>query len=311
MRSSQQGFTLVELLVVIAIIGILIALLLPAVQAAREAARRMTCSNHLKQIGVAVANYESGHAVLPTGRTGCDMSTHGSCADTVGEPYSRAATSGFALLLPYLEQQQLYDTFGFQNGAVYPDNANDSLIKNWYVGLEEALQERPDMFVCPSETSEPLGHFGVHPQPCATGNYAFVSGSYGPTYGSSLKVKTDNNGPFVYHLEIKLRGISDGLSHTMFVGEIIDVDDNGVPNCWMATSRHSDCLRTTENPLNTPTKMGITNSSGQNGAFASVHPGGAQFSFGDGHVEFLSENIDLYAYRAMSTRAEGEVYAKE
>ena len=106
---ARNAFTLVELLVVIAIIGILVSLLLPAVQQAREAARRMQCSNNLKQIALALANYESGVGVFPPGRMGCDGWTQDVCKDNPG--IQRPGTSGFVMILPQLEQQNLYDKF--------------------------------------------------------------------------------------------------------------------------------------------------------------------------------------------------------
>src|SRR3954452_17405253 len=122
---EPRGFTLVELLVVIAIIGILVALLLPAIQAAREAARRMSCSNNLKQIGVGEANYELSHKELPPARPGPD-STSSREVISVGRPagpratggkgYERSGASGFVLMLPFMEDQALYDQFDIDRG---------------------------------------------------------------------------------------------------------------------------------------------------------------------------------------------------
>src|SRR4051794_1931302 len=122
---ERLGFTLVELLVVIAIIGILVALLLPAIQAAREAARRMSCSNNLKQIGIAEANYEQVHKVLPPARPGPDATTSNEVR-LVGRPpgaragggkgYERSGVSGFVLLLPFVEDQALYEQFDIDRG---------------------------------------------------------------------------------------------------------------------------------------------------------------------------------------------------
>jgi prepilin-type processing-associated H-X9-DG protein len=94
----------------------------------------------------------------------------------------------------------------------------------------------------------------------------------------------------------------------MFVGEVIESHTSESGNCWLYGSRHGSSMRSTENPLNTPPGEGVILSESRrvNGAFASRHPGGAMFGFGDGHVSFLSENIDLETYRALSTRAGGE-----
>src|SRR5688500_11603163 len=116
----RRAFTLVELLVVIAIIGILVALLLPAVQAAREAARRMQCSNNLKQIALGMQNYHDTYKTFPPGRMGCDGSGPGNC--TGGPDIIRAGTSGFVCLLPFVEQRQLYDGMSFEQGWIWPTN---------------------------------------------------------------------------------------------------------------------------------------------------------------------------------------------
>ena len=108
---NERGFTLVELLVVIAIIGILIALLLPAVQAAREAARRSSCTNNLKQLALAMHNHESTYKEYPAGREGCD----GAC-----NPKNGPGTSGFVYILPYIEQQNLYDQFMAEADTITP-----------------------------------------------------------------------------------------------------------------------------------------------------------------------------------------------
>src|SRR5690349_19077114 len=131
----RKAFTLVELLVVIAIIGVLIALLLPAVQAAREAARRTQCTNNLKQTALALANFEGAKKQFPPGRLGCD-STSGACAKacmngTVGQ----ANTSGFVALLPYLEDGSLYEQSQLKNSRQL---WNDGDYPSWYTNAANA-----------------------------------------------------------------------------------------------------------------------------------------------------------------------------
>ena len=289
------AFTLVELLVVIAIIGILIALLLPAVQAAREAARRSQCCNHLKQIGLALANYEGSFKVYPSGRLGCDGS--GPCTQN----YQRVGTSGLVMLLPYVEQQTLYDKFDFSDGPWA------AATTTWIAKNAEAIRQTVATYVCPSDTSKPFTDSPPNADnPAATGNYAFVTGTYGPSAGIGDNVKWKNNGLFYYKSAHRIADVTDGLTATMFVGEVIETHTSSSSNIWSMAGRHTSCQRSTDNPLNTRPGQGVVYS-GANGAFASRHPGGGQFAFGDGHVSFLSETIDLATYRALSTRAGGEI----
>jgi prepilin-type N-terminal cleavage/methylation domain-containing protein/prepilin-type processing-associated H-X9-DG protein len=308
MRHRFSGFTLVELLVVIAIIGTLIALLLPAVQTAREAARRSQCSNNLRQIGLALANYQDGNKVFPPGRVGCDGWTGGPCGTKPGS--SRPATSGFVLILPHLELLSLYKMFmPFAKGAVYPGQPNDQddgTTSGWRTpSVDAAIRTRPPVFVCPSDKSQPMRGS------CATGSYALCMGSVGPSKGiDAVKVKHNNNGTFMYVTLYQPKDIVDGLSRTIFVGETIEAHTDESANCWVLGTRHLNCLRSADNPLNTKPGKGIVDDRygyKTNGAFASRHPGGASFAFGDGHVVFLSELIDLKTYRALATRAGREV----
>ncbi len=310
MRSPQGGFTLIELLVVIAIIGILIALLLPAVQSARESARQAKCSNNLKQITLALVNYESTHGVFPPGRMGCDGWTANVCKNNPG--YARPGSSGFVMLLPQLELQPLYDLLEpFAKGAVFPaqpGDVADGTTDGWRTAaVDKAIRSRSDVFVCPSDDSEPLNGS------CTTGSYALVQGSNGPSFGiDQYRVKHYNNGVFLYRTVKSAKDVVDGLSNTMFVGETIEGHTRESANCWAVGSRHLHSLRSTDNPLNTPPGQGVTvdlYGYSANGAFASRHPFGAFFGFGDGHARFLSENIDLDTYRGLSTRAGREVPA--
>jgi prepilin-type N-terminal cleavage/methylation domain-containing protein/prepilin-type processing-associated H-X9-DG protein len=304
-RFISAGFTLVELLVVIAIIGILVALLLPAVQAAREAARRAQCTNNLKQIVLAIANYESTSKTYPPGRMGCDCWTGNVCGNRPDS--TRPGTSGFVMILPQMELQGLYDSFNdFQLGAVYPATGcgGTADTAGWNTGIAQYLLVRPKAYVCPSDTSEP------NRGSAATGSYALVHGSRGPTNGiDQMLVKHYNTGVFNYRTVYRTSDVTDGLSNTMFAGEVIEAHTADSSNRWLVGSRHTDSLRSTDNPLNTPPSTGVVVTlygNRVNGAFASRHPNGAMFAFGDGHVNFFSENIDLTVYRALSTRAEGE-----
>jgi prepilin-type N-terminal cleavage/methylation domain-containing protein len=306
------GFTLVELLVVIAIIGVLVALLLPAVQMARESARRMSCTNNQKQLALALQNYVDVVKILPPGRLGCDCNTSTTDGCGVRPSSTRPGTSGFGLILPQLELQGLYETLGWQKGAVLPATGCAGVTDDtagWQTAIiTQAVAARPKTFVCPSDNSE---KFLRSAPGWATGNYAFVHGTMGASYGTSQAQKHANTGAFMYLRTIRVAEITDGTSNTMFTGEVIMAHTDESSNRWLIGSRHTDCLRATENPLNTPPggygKFLDAYGFKVNGAFASRHPRGALFSFGDAHVQFLSDNISLTVYKALSTRDGGEL----
>lgn len=305
----SRAFTLVELLVVIAIIGVLVALLLPAVQAAREAARRAECVNNLKQIGLAFQNYESALKTYPPGRVGCDGSSL--CTLDTG----KVGASALVMILPQLEQQSLYDQFDFTDGPWTYDST-------WIPLNAVAIGTRVQAYVCPSDDSEPYSRDVSWPTynvdtttlQVAVGNYSPVAGTFGFTSHGSIdgEIKYYNTGVFHYLFPYAPRHVTDGLSNTMFAGEAIGVDTPDSSNIWSFAIRFIDCQRTTDNPLNTlpgePNAYSPSDGSYRaNGAFASQHPGGANFAFGDASVRFLSEGIDFETYQALSTRAGGEV----
>jgi prepilin-type N-terminal cleavage/methylation domain-containing protein/prepilin-type processing-associated H-X9-DG protein len=307
-----RGFTLVELLVVITIIGILIALLLPAVQIAREAARRMQCSNNQKQMTLAMLSFEQANKVFPAGRLGCDTSSAPECA----KPPRNTGFSGasvFAQILPQLDMQPICDSLDLNDKAVgYPIWAFTWPVNNWYVDTRPVgLAARPSVFVCPSDLANPVAEqVDKYPAPAspalglATGSYAGVGGTKGPGGGGG---KYDNNGMFFYLRQINASEVSDGLSATLFVGEACGASEKKWPILWTYGERELG-LRMTTNPLNTPPGEGVvdpgnTSYGALNGAFGSYHPGGANFGYGDGHVEFLADSIDFTLYQALSTRA--------
>lgn len=314
------AFTLVELLVVIAIIGILVALLLPAVQAAREAARRSQCINNLKQIGIALQNYESTHKTFPAGRLGCDTWTGEPCS---GVPLTeRVGASLFVAILPFIEEQSLFDQFNIENFVGGPWVTKTGGDISWLPRYERAIGTRPQVFVCPSD-SPPIccipdgtlivgeSHYVSGRVNCAaTGNYAGVMASMEGPPDNSYLVKV-GSGAFLYVKELGLRKFTDGLSTTLFVGEaVVSETADGGGMVWNLGYRFST-LRTATNPINTPSGKGILTTSANrtpmNGAFQSKHPGGALFVFGDAHVEFLDDNIDhLRVYAALATRNGGE-----
>jgi prepilin-type N-terminal cleavage/methylation domain-containing protein/prepilin-type processing-associated H-X9-DG protein len=318
-RPRREAFTLVELLVVIAIIGILVALLLPAIQAAREAARRSQCVNNLKQIGLAIINYETTQKEYPPGRLNCDPgSPYFDCLYDLPDQPSRSRMSGFVLILPYLEEQALFDQAGIdQEDGIWRDNdlwASNPL-------RVEVVESRPSVYVCPSSTSLPTPETRADTSDfsdiaLATGTYAFVHGKRGPSWMSTtapLYVKTRNTGVFNYFRKVSARQVTDGLSDTMLAGEVLQAHTAGNRSIWTIGARLLDSMRTTECPLNTPPSSqdcdffpvvpSVSPPQVENGAFGSEHPGGANFVFGDGRVEFIADSIVDELYQAGATIA--------
>ena len=303
---KDGAFSLVELLVVIAIVGILVALLLPAVQAAREAARRTECRNHLKQIGLAVALYEESREKYPAGRMGCTVDPSPTppapawpedlCA---AMKIPMCGSSAFVHLLPYLEEAPLADALDVAGDGLWVDNLNDLA---WFMQADDAKQNallvQPTVYHCPSSNAAVISDI-YPPTMSATGDYAMCSGTLGPD-SEDHQVKYENDGAFVYVRRRQPRMITDGLSKTYFVGEVSDAHLWESSNVWTYGRIHSDSMRSTRNPLNTGIGEGVVQNR-RHGAFGSEHPGGANFAFGDGHVEFVADDVDLDVYRAAST----------
>ncbi|MEZ6097874.1 MAG: DUF1559 domain-containing protein [Pirellulaceae bacterium] len=294
------GFTLVELLVVIAIVGVMVALLLPAVNAAREAARKTACINNQRQIGLALRNYESAARKFPPGRTGCDDTgdrmDHAVCPP--GLPaVAKVGASGFILMLPQLEHQGLYDQLDIDHGGLWNRNVDDLY---WYENEAKCrgIKERVAEFLCPSDTSGAISDV-YNPVHAATGSYALSQGSLGPDSPVHL-TKFENDGMFLYVTARRENQLKDGTSKTIAIGEVAMSDTWESSNTWTYALANADCLRSTRNQMNTPPGKGVVLRR-QNGAFGSQHPSGAVFTYADGHVMFVSDDIDGDVYRAMST----------
>ena len=307
-QTRPAAFTLVELLVVIAVIGVLIALLLPAVQAAREAARRTQCINQQKQVLAAILNYEAAAGRFPPGRIGCDDAGDGAnppaqCPPGL-PPEKKTAASGFISILPQLELQALYDQLSVERGGLWNRNINHIA---WYsVPTKRAgVEQRVPLFVCPDDPSEPVSE-EYPPIRAATSSYAFVQGSEGPRAADLIRMKYASDGMFMYVSRVRPKEVVDGLSHSLALGEVTFSDWWESSNTWTYALANADCLRSADYPLNTPPGSGSSYQR-RNGAFGSYHPSGAVFAYGDGHVGFIADEIDLAAYRAASTIAGGEL----
>ncbi len=314
--SANRGFTLVELLVVIAIIGVLVALLLPAVQAAREAARRMQCTNNVKQLILADLGYEDSKGNLVPARLGPD-GTGSPEVRHLRYKTDRSGASGFVLLLPYLEQSSLFDQFDvYKNNSIFPSDqvGNEPGTSNWRtLARMQAIGVRPDFIACPSSGDEPQTQiksyqsWDVVP---ATGNYAFMGGHRGPNGQNPVNAcltKHHNTGAHLYWTTNTLKEIEDGTSNTISIGEVIDSHTRNSSNIWTYVLRYADSFRVTDVAVNTPpgveAKRVGSNAAVVNGAFQSRHPGGAVFGYLDGHVIFVDEGIGTVEYQNLSTIA--------
>lgn len=306
MQCRRLAFTLVELLVVIAIIGILIALLLPAIQAAREAARRNSCVNNLKQVHLGMANYEESFKAFPPGRWGCDGTNTGPCATA-----TKSATGAFVLILPFIEEKSLYQSFT-KPQLLYTGS--------WKTANNlAAIKAVVPTYLCASDSTvgtETRTRSAANDDDgfeSAIGSYAGNMGTQGPSKNTTAPgVKYDNDGMFEYVAGNKMRRVTDGTSKTFLVGEVASPQSGDSSNKWSYGQRYLDTMRVTDNPLNTEPGTGIALkdydgkggfSQKENGSFGSNHVGGANFAFVDGHVVFLTDEVSLQTYRALSTKA--------
>jgi len=305
MKTEKRGFTLIELLVVIAIIAVLVALLLPAVQQAREAARRSSCKNNLKQLGLALHNYHDTHTVFPPGWVI-------PCADT--EPnhrfIGRNPSWGF-YILPMLEQSAIYNLQDFQMGSANCGGAAGILDAP---NSTNKMNEELPAFSCPSDIKPSRNPDG------------FGTASYVANRGTDNRDGQDSavgiqNGMFWTNSSTKMRDIIDGTSNTFMVGEVSwnqwwafgtnsNVRQGGTWAGFRDHKRDDMVSRTTNanKPLNRSTGSGIGN---DNDGFGSLHTGGAHFVLADGSVRFVSENIDstntapIGTYQRLGERADG------
>jgi prepilin-type N-terminal cleavage/methylation domain-containing protein/prepilin-type processing-associated H-X9-DG protein len=316
---TRRGFTLVELLVVIAIIGVLVSLLLPAVQAARETGRRMQCTNHLKQIGLACLNHEQAHGYLPSSGWG---------GGWVGDPdrgFGKRQPGGWVYnLLPYVEEQALHDVGKGQNETIKRTT------------ITKVLMTPLVLFNCPSRRDArpyPGGNYQQQNADLtpvdARSDYAICAGTdYGQwgTYGGPGNTNVVDNGTYGWpdmtvmtgisfqRSEIRIADIQDGTTHTYMVGEKYlnpdhyETGADGGDNLSMYQGHDWDVNRWGNRDVNLnllpqPDRPG----NGNVGTFGSAHPGAFNMVFCDGSVHQISYEIDGVLHEYLAHRKDGNV----
>jgi prepilin-type N-terminal cleavage/methylation domain-containing protein len=280
-RSRNNGFTLVELLVVIAIIGILVGLLLPAIQATREAARRCQCMNNMAQIGLAMHNHEFSTERLPSGVINPTGPIRN---EAIGQHVSWCVQ-----ILPYLEQVNLFEHFDQEAGAYAPANL-------------PARRQRMTVLLCPSNGDE------SNLQEIATSNYA------GCHHDSEAPIDADNHGVLFLNSRLRFSHIRDGSSQTILIGEMLARKDSlGWASGTSATLRNTGIIeghpRMSIGSVQPDPQPGPNSGTGTLyvGGFGSHHTGGFQIALCDGSIRFISQNINPKVLRRMGHRSDGEL----
>jgi prepilin-type N-terminal cleavage/methylation domain-containing protein/prepilin-type processing-associated H-X9-DG protein len=332
MRSEKSGFTLVELLVVIAIIGVLVALLLPAIQAAREAARRSQCVNNLKQLGIAMQNYHDTYRELPKGNVSCCWGT-----------WQMA-------ILPFIEQAQLGDRYQFIPKSIvtfdpkYQYDSNNTTVTPNVTNLD-VVRTRIPTLTCPSDEPQTIqtdaaptqhnyvvnygttNHTGQNFAPSMPeSNPAFVKHLPGPFIGFDFPPNNDPSGS-QFKIQRTFKQISDGLSNTMLASETVqgqDGDHRGLtwwgwsagfetlsgPNSGKDYMQQAAYCKDKDKDGGSPANPLCDGQGGPNltrSAARSRHPGGVNVAMCDGSVDYKTDDIDLLTWRAASSMENGDL----
>lgn len=273
MARQKSGFTLIELLVAIAIIGVLVALLTPAVQAARESARRMTCRNQLRQLGMALQGYHASHDCFPPGSI------------VMGPGFPTLSGWGWgAMVLPGVEQQGVYEQIDFKRGTA--------------VGGNLALIARPiPLWRCPSDASPDA----IKVLQSSHQQFDLASGNYCGSEGILDTISC-----------VRMSDIRDGASNTLLLGErLVQIGLDGTlphSSAWCGQVAFSDGYEWRSLPhLSARAGQPINASELDPLCFGSRHAGGANFALADGSVVFLSQNIDGAVFEALGTASGREV----
>jgi prepilin-type N-terminal cleavage/methylation domain-containing protein len=305
MLLRRHGFTLVELLVVIAIIGILVALLLPAVQSAREAARKTQCLNNFKQVGIGMHNHHTSVGRFPPGLLMWGDASEGGCGRPPNVPSIKNQSFGFlTYILPYLEQGNL-------------DHIIEHIMIEYGPSAEAGSQVVP-IYVCPSDPQGPEWVYETEP-PLMKTNMSAVADSLdytcdGKTYyrlglsDASFHDYRGANGVLYNNSKTRIAQITDGTSHTLMVGEVTGGEPGSNVGWFWITHAANDTFDGI-NGLDT-LPGGASEFVFYGGGFSSWHPGGCHFVFGDASAHFLSETIDREVLAALTTRDQGESVGK-
>lgn len=309
-KSHQKGFTLIELLVVIAIIAVLIGLLLPAVQKVREAAARLQCTNNLKQIGLAMMNYESTYKRFPSGYVD-NMTISPIDSSATSNPDPVIGWGWGALILPYLEQEPLYKSIPINSIAMSDSSAAAIAFRKTVI----------KGFLCPSDDTG-INTFTISG---TGGNFELAKSSYAGVNGQAELADFDTAlglGMLIRGRGVSIAEVTDGLSNTLFVGERSSKSAKNATGTlpgicsWVGALPggdldgespalyilgHTGELADPHKP-NTPQPDGFFHAED----FTSRHSGGVNFLFVDGSVRFITDSIDGQTWAKLGTRAGGE-----
>lgn len=300
MAKKRPGFTLIELLVVIAIVAVLIALLLPAIQQAREAARRTQCSNHLKQIGLAMTNYADSHGVFPPGYV---------AVVTSGDELQFGGFGWGTYLLPHMEQEELYSAINLDvlradaPGAQLAGSENSTAFRRTLSAFTCPSDPGPDLLTVKDSTGTDIGGL-------ARGNYAGMFGQ-----GEAAEPGAFGDGMLYYNSRVRLRDVLDGATKTILVGErSSDLGQTAWYGFFLEAAVGEPPGDYEEAPALILGHTGVPGDEihppndphAHEDDYRSYHTGGAHFLLVDGSVRFVSDQIDPLIYAGMGTRAGGE-----